>query len=85
MTTEQNIKAILECFFSGYKDDIIDAAAKRILEIEPVRRGRWEGLMLTSYPPKYRKQCSVCRYMACTSENYHYCPSCGAKMEAPDA
>lgn len=33
MTTEQNIKAILECFFSGYKDEIIDAATKRILDI----------------------------------------------------
>lgn len=54
------------------------------VEAEPVRRGRWEGLMLTSYPPKYRKQCSACRYMACTSEDYNYCPHCGAKMEVDD-
>lgn len=33
MTTEQNIRAILECFFSGYKDEIIDSATKRILDI----------------------------------------------------
>ena len=33
MTKEQNIRAILECFFSGYKDEIIDSATKRILDI----------------------------------------------------
>lgn len=32
MTMEQNIKAILECFFTGFKDEIIESATKRIME-----------------------------------------------------
>lgn len=34
MTREENIRAILECNFAGFKDDIIDIAVKRISEIE---------------------------------------------------
>ena len=40
MTREQNIKAILECFFFGYKDDIINSATKRILDIVEVEH-KW--------------------------------------------
>ena len=32
MTLEQNIKAILECNFSIAKDEVIEAATKRIME-----------------------------------------------------
>ena len=35
MTTEQNIRAILECNFAGFKEEIIDSACNRILEQEP--------------------------------------------------
>ena len=84
MTTEQNIKAILECFFSGYKDEIIDAAANRILEIEPVRRGRW--VIDDEFI-----DCSSCRkekWSRVPYENlvkrFRYCPNCGAKMEVDD-
>lgn len=34
MTREENIKAILECYFTGFKDVIIDSACKRICELE---------------------------------------------------
>ena len=32
MTMEQNIKSILECFFTGFKEEIIEHATKRIME-----------------------------------------------------
>lgn len=31
MTKEQNLKAILECYFAGFQEEIIDRACKRIL------------------------------------------------------
>lgn len=35
MTYKENITAILECHFGGFKEEIIDSACNRILEIEP--------------------------------------------------
>lgn len=32
MTLKQNITSILECHFSGFKDELIEACAKRIME-----------------------------------------------------
>lgn len=29
LTYEQNVKAILECIFAGYKDELIDIACRR--------------------------------------------------------
>ena len=34
MTYKQNITAILECYFAGFKEEIIDSACNRILEQE---------------------------------------------------
>lgn len=34
MTKEENIRAILECLFTGFKDEIIDEAVKKILTIK---------------------------------------------------
>lgn len=35
MTYKENIKAILECCFAGFKQEIIEGACNRILELEP--------------------------------------------------
>lgn len=35
MTYKENITAILECYFTGFKKEIIDSACNRILEQEP--------------------------------------------------
>ena len=35
MTCKENITAILECYFTGFKKEIIDSACNRILEVEP--------------------------------------------------
>ena len=35
MTYKENIRAILECYFTGFKREIIDSACNRILEQEP--------------------------------------------------
>lgn len=34
MTTEENIKEILHCYFAGFKESLIDLAAKRIMQIK---------------------------------------------------
>lgn len=34
MTYKENIRAILECYFTGFKEEIIDSACNRILEQE---------------------------------------------------
>jgi len=36
MTYKENITAILECYFTGFKKEIIDSACNRILEQEPI-------------------------------------------------
>lgn len=35
MSYKENITAILECFFAGFTEEIIDSACDRILELEP--------------------------------------------------
>lgn len=35
MTYKENITAILECCFAGFKQEIIEGACNRILELEP--------------------------------------------------
>ena len=35
MTYKENIKAILECYFTGFKEAIIESACNRILDQEP--------------------------------------------------
>lgn len=35
MTYKENITAILECCFAGFKEEIIDSACNRILELSP--------------------------------------------------
>ncbi len=32
MSIKENIKSILECYFAGFKEEIIDNACNRILE-----------------------------------------------------
>ena len=34
MTREENIRAILECYFTGFKDKFIDSAIKAICDLE---------------------------------------------------
>lgn len=43
MTYKENIRAILECYFTGFKDEIIDSACNRILEQEPIYEDDPEG------------------------------------------
>ena len=54
MTYKENITAILECYFSGFKKEIIDSACNRILEQEP--KGHWEWLTENKY------RCSNCKH-----------------------
>ena len=91
MTLEQNIRAILECNFTGYKDEIIDIATKNIMslsDIENQKTGHWirwyeevEHKTCTENIPHCK--CSECNkeYNPYSSFFIKYCSQCGAKME----
>lgn len=79
LTYEQNVKAILECIFAGYKDELIDIACKGICTLkntEEQKKGHWIGVENSWY------RCSECdaQRKMLPEEKEHYCPNCGAKM-----
>lgn len=82
MTYKENVKAILECFFTGFKEEIIDSACDRILDIQqkPPKTAHWiehnpkDGLSWVG--PMY--ECSRCHCYAASESNF--CPRCGSKM-----
>ena len=52
------------------------------IEAEPVRRGRW--IFENIGQPSEHCVCSECRAQVDGDEAWHYCPNCGAKMEASE-
>lgn len=86
MTHKENITAILECYFTGFKKEIIDSACNRILEQES-KAGHW--IVKRTFPTKLydeylnEYECSMChRGIRCTESqlvNYPYC-HCGCRM-----
>ena len=82
MTHKENIRAILECYFTGFKKEIIDSACNRIIDQEP-KTGHWVELPThesQSGLPWY--ECSECNSERCIAvlRDFKYCPNCGAKM-----
>jgi hypothetical protein len=81
MTKEQNVRAILECNFTGFKDELIDIAVKNIMALsdKPCEKvAHWVGGELGF--------CDRCGHWGCASDIWsgceeEYCPNCGAKME----
>lgn len=86
LTYEQNVKAILECIFAGYKDELIDIACRMICtlkdtEEQKLKIGHW------IYDEKSDlSKCSICSAYCPHDElgriETHYCSCCGAKMES---
>lgn len=77
MTKENNIRAILETYFTGFKEEIMDSAANRLMEItEKERQGRW--ITVENDIDYYPFMCSEC-YETVTKKT-KFCPNCGAKM-----
>ena len=76
MTYKENITAILECYFTGFKKEIIDSACNRILEQQP-KTGRWINTDEGFSPCK----CSECKTVELKKSNY--CPNCGCCMVEP--
>lgn len=70
MTHKENIRAILECYFTGYKEEIIDSACNRISELKP-KTGHWIDGFGGS-------KCSECGCLEAGHSDYY--PNCGAKM-----
>lgn len=86
MTHKENITAILECYFTGFKDEIIESACNRILEQEPTRTGYWVKTPKPVMGDVYMWYCDKCEHQVYQniSKDYpseKYCPNCGAKME----
>ena len=63
------VKCTITGEFHGYADLCT-------VEVEPVKRGKWEKVGDNSY------KCSNCSEVSCCKGNY--CPDCGAKMENKD-
>lgn len=53
MSYEENVRAILECNFAGFKDEIIDRAVKMIMELEPKQIVIRKDVDLPPYVPTY--------------------------------
>ena len=57
---------------------ITDAISKMIQsDVQPVKRGNWE--YRGSGSPEFTFRCSCCKNIA--SNEYSYCPNCGARMD----
>lgn len=76
MTYKENVRAILECNFAGFSDDVIDSAVKKIMELHHPK-GRWiihpKGIYANLV-------CSRCLTQAPYNSCTNYCSKCGADM-----
>ena len=88
MTREQNIRAILESNFAGFKDEIIDVAVKNIMALSE-NKGEWIAQDIHNCHTDFK--CSKCGYIHSfmhlygkPTADYTYCPNCGAKMESEE-
>jgi len=93
MTREEKVKAVLEAYFKGFKDELIEGAVTLICAIkeepkyvcnadgsvEPVQK---TGVWIKSLSNKPYK-CSACGLWSYT--DWEYCPHCGARMEGVKA
>jgi len=87
MNTETYIRAVLECNFAGFKDEVIETAVKRIMEHvdknEP-KHGRW---LPYEFGNERWHKCSVCGVADEYINSFgleairNYCPNCGARMD----
>lgn len=56
-----------------------------VVDVEPVRRGRWVIPTKIGYRSFDIPHCSVCNGIPCGVDgNTNYCPNCGAKMDGGD-
>lgn len=76
MTKEDNIRAILETHFAGFREDLIESAVKMIMRLE-VQHGHWEIIDKGHF--FYDWKCSKCGGSG--RADYLFCPNCGAKMD----
>ena len=91
MDKETYICAVLECNFTGFKDEIIERVTKKIMDYkDPAKHGRWIGESLPIKTLKgeiggavTRITCSVCGKISIVRSDY--CPNCGARMDGEKA
>ncbi len=84
MNRETYIRAVLECNFAGFKEEIIETAVQKIMERadedESIKHGRWKHHQYGNTAGYY--ECDNCGKI--NSYESSYCPKCGAKMDAPN-
>lgn len=80
MTKEAYILAVLECNFAGFKDEIIEAAVKKILEHADEGELRKHGQWIPLEKEIGLYECSICGHKI-LREECNYCPNCGARMD----
>lgn len=76
MTKENNIRAILETHFAGFREDLIESAVKMIMRLEE-RHGHWT--LIDKGHNFYDWECSICGGSG--RGDYDFCPYCGAVMD----
>lgn len=76
MTYEENVRAILESNFAGFKEDIINTAYRRICELQTHGRWVWKFDENTGISGMH---CSVCGFAEAQVYN-KFCGQCGADM-----
>lgn len=88
MTHRDNIMAILECHFTGFKEEIIESACNRILgqEERDTKTGHWIHIQeLVGVDKEGNEMLVTVGYMCSKCKEKHesktlYC-HCGAKMQ----
>lgn len=78
MTKEDNIRAILETHFTGFKEEIIDSAVNSLMWVTNSGIGRWKHIGVGLY------ECSRCYHKPWYSGSIysiHYCPNCGSRND----
>ena len=87
LTYEENVKAILECCFPGYKEELINDACKSICALKCTKKqARWIPTEYDGYAdgnPVYNKwECSKCGWEHSGDKESltAFCPNCGFEM-----
>lgn len=81
MNFETYLRAVLDCNLTEIKDEIKETIVKKTLEYK-TPTAKWE-ITKSLLSDETIVRCSLCgdAFIGYQTEDYKYCPICGAKME----